>query len=308
MTENHRPLSGSARRLRRHLGLALGLALWGAAQAAPYRIDSFSVERNGSTIFTDLFDDGLAPPPGPLFPGTTTPGYTAERIVGDFSGAENSGKLGLDPLRRGVATVNPLTGMPEGVKFQAAYLNVNTQETVETAARGLKLHHSFRVSAVFDLVTPPKADGFDSYGLRLADFDNRGAQGWNDVLDLQVFKSRSSGNPVLLLIQRDFRVGSRSTLAQLRLDPTQGDQVELFFDKDTVDDPTVQAGWRYLSGGVGIGERQVLSSSATLFHGEVFTRPGFFAVSQVPEPSVALLMSGGLLLVGCGVRRARRRG
>lgn len=44
--------------------------------------------------------------------------------------------------------------------FQAAYLNVNTQSTPETAARGLKLNH-----------------GFASHGLRLADFDNRGADG-----------------------------------------------------------------------------------------------------------------------------------
>jgi hypothetical protein len=285
------------RHLHAGLSLVLGL-LWLSsthAAAAPYRIDRFSVERNGSTIFTDEFDDGLALPPGPLFLGTTTAGYTADRIVGDFSGAEGGGKLGLDPARRGVATVNPLTGAPEGVRFQAAYLNVNTQSTPETAARGLKLNHSFIVSAVFDLVTPPKADGFDSYGLRLADFDNRGADGWNDVLDLQVFQSRSApGIPALLLIERDFNVGSRNTLAQLRLDPALGDQIELFFTKAVVDDPTIQAGYRYLNGGVA-GERRIFSATATLFEGEVFTRPGFFSVSQVPEPGTALLLSSGLL-------------
>jgi hypothetical protein len=278
------------------------------AQAAPYRIDSFSVERNGSALFIDEFDAGLALPPGPLFPGTTTPGYTADRIVGDFSGAESGGKLGLDPALRGVATVNPLTGVPEGVKFQAAYLNVNTQSTPETAARGLKLNHSFVVSAIFDLVTPPKADGFDSYGLRLADFDNRGPDGWNDVLDLQVFQSRSApGTPALLLIERDFNFGSRITLAQLRLDPNQGDQIELFFDKATVDDPTVQAGYRYLKDGAAVGERQTFGAAATLFEGEVFTRPGFFAVSQVPEPASALLLAGGLLAVGAAGRHSRHR-
>lgn len=301
-------LAPTVRHLRTGLGMALGLSLLAMAQAAPYRIDRFSVERNGSALFIDEFDDGLALPPGPLFPGTTTPGYTADRIVGNFSGAENGGKLGLDPALRGLATVNPLTGVPEGVKFQAAYLNVNTQSTPETAARGLKLNHSFTVSAVFDLVTPPKADGFDSYGLRLGDFDNRGADGWNDVLDLQIFHSRSApGVPALLLVERDFNRGSRNTLAQLRLDPSLGDQIELFFNKATVDDPTVQAGYRYLKNGAAVGERQTFSAAATLFDGEVFTRPGFFAVSQVPEPASALLLAGGLLAVGCAGRRSQDR-
>jgi hypothetical protein len=188
------------------------------------------------------------------------------------------------------------------------YLNVNTQSTPETASRGLKLNHSFAVSAIFDLVTPPKADGFDSYGLRLADFNNRGPDGWNDVLDLQIFHSRSaSGMPALLLVERDFNLGSRNTLAQLRLDPSLGDEIELFFNKATVDDPTVQAGYRYLKDGAAVGERQTFGAAATLFDGEVFTRPGFFAVSQVPEPASALLLAGGLLAVGAAGRRSQHR-
>ena len=284
---------------------ACALAAQPAMAAAPYQIDSFTVSRNGSLIFEDLFDDGLALPPGPNFIGTTTPGYVADRIVGDFSGSESGGKLGLDPVRRGVATVNPITNQPEGVAFQAAYLNVNTQSTPETAARGLKINHTFNVSALFDLVTPAKADGFDSYGLRLADFDNRSPSGWNDVLDLQVFQSRSvPGVPVLLLVERDFNFGTRNILAQLRLDASLGDQVELFFDKATADDPTVRAGYRYFRNSGAVGERTSFSASATLFEGEVFTRPGFFAVAQaIPEPSSAWLLAVGM----AGLAWQRRR-
>lgn len=276
------------------------------AATAPYRLDRLTVERNGSLIFVDEFDDGAALPPGPFFTGTTTAGYVPERIVGDFSGAESGGKLGLDPARRGVATVNPFTGKPEGASFQAAYLNVNTERTPQTAARGLKLNHTFHVSALFDLVMPAKADGFDSYGLRLADFDNRSATGWNDVLDLQIFQSRSApGMPVLLLLERDFHAGTRNILAQLRLDPTQGDQIELFFDKHTVDDPTVRAGYRYYKAGAAVGQPASFSTLATLFDGEVFTRPGFFAVAQaIPEPSTAWLLAAGI--AGLAWRRRSR--
>jgi hypothetical protein len=266
------------------------------AMAVEYRIDRLTVERNGIAIFDDEFDDGLPPPDGKTFIGSATAGYTANRVVGDFSGAESNGKLTLDPTHRGVATVNPLTGQPEGILFQAAYLNVNTQSTPDTAERGLKINHTFTVSATFDLVTPGPTTQFDSYGLRLADFDNRGPSGWNDLLDLQIFKDRSSGLPKLGLFHRDLRNGTRTLLETALLDPTLGDQVELTFSKAVVNDPTVRASYRYLSGGALLGTATAFSATGTLFHGEVFTRPGFFAVAQVPEPATWAMMIGGLLL------------
>lgn len=290
-------------RLSHVLAAAALLALPAAASSAPYRIDHLSVTRHGSLIFEDGFDDGAALPPGPSFIGSSTPGYVAERVVGNFSSSEQAGKLGLDPRRDGVATINPFTLQPEGVAFQAAYLNVNTQSTPETAARGLKLGHSFEVRALFDLVTPARADGFDSYGLRLADFDNPGALGWNDVLDLQLFKSQSTGGPVLLLIERDFRAGTRVQHGLLRPDPAQADQIELFFLKSAADDPHVSAGYRLFDKGVAIGGAQVFATAPALFDGEVFTRPGFFAVSQVPEPASAWLLAGGGLFVAWRQRR-----
>lgn len=299
-----------AHHVRRRACAAVTVALlWNlgsAHAAAPYRLDSLTLLRNSTTIFFDGYDDGQTLPPGPNFPGTTTPAYVPERTVGNFSGAEHDGKLDLDPRHRGAATLNPFTGRPEGVAFQAAYLNVNTQDTPESAARGLKLHHTFELHAVFDLVTPPQADGFDSYGLRLADFDNRGPTGWNDVLDLQLFKSASTGGPVLLLIERDFRAGTRVQHGLLRPDPALGDQIELFFVKPTADVASVQAGYRLLDHGVPMGDAVFFAVTPTLFEGEVFTRPGFFAVAQVPEPSTGLLLGSGLLLLAWGGRSRRR--
>ena len=285
------------------LACCLGAATTGAA-AIEYRIDRLSVERNGSMIFDDGFDDGVAPPVGTTFIGTSTPGYSG--VVGNFSGAESNGKLTLDPTHRGVATINPFTGLPEGIRFQAAYLNVNTESTPETAARGLKLHHTFTVSATFDLVTPGPTTRWDGYGLRLADFDNRGASGWNDVLDLQIFKDRVSGRPRLGLYDRDLRSGTLAVLQSTLLDPTLGDQIELTFSKSIANDPTVWASYRYLSGGTPVGASTTFAAAATLFNGEIFTRPGFIAVAPaVPEPATWAFMAGGLLFTVGLARRSR---
>jgi hypothetical protein len=285
------------------------LACSTAALADVYQLDRLSIERNGALILDENFDDGQAPPSGPLFVGSTTPAYAPGRVVGNFAGSESGGKLALDPANRGIATVNPFTGQPEGIMFQAAYLNVNTQETPETLLRGLKINHTFQVSGLFDLTTPTLANRRDNFGLRLADFDNSGPSGWNDVLDLQVFKSVSTGAPVLLMTQRNFHDNSRFTINTVFLDPAAGDQVELSFVKGVAGDAHVFGSYRYFQGGVAVGAAQLLATPAELFHGETFTRPGFFAVAAlpVPEPSAWALMAAGLAGLGARARSRSRR-
>jgi hypothetical protein len=271
------------------------IALSSGAAAVEYRIDQLSIERNGTAIFLDDYADGIAPPVGTTFINSPTAGYSG--VVGNFAGEELNGKLTLDPSHRGVATINPFTGQPEGLLFQAAYLNVNTQSTPDTAGRGLKLHHTFTVSAIFDLVTPGPTTRFDSYGLRLADFDNTGPAGWNDVLDLQVFKDAATGAPKLGLFDRDFR-GSTQRLETALLDPALGDQVELTFTKAVADDPTVSVSYRYWLQGAAVGAAISFSASASLFNGEIFTRPGIFAVAAaVPEPETWAMLIAGLSLM-----------
>lgn len=292
--------------LARNVTAACGLiALSSGVAAIEYRIDQLAIERNGTAIFLDDYADGIAPPVGTTFINSPTAGYSG--VVGNFAGAELNGKLTLDPLHRGIATVNPFTGQPEGIRFQAAYLNVNTQSTPETAGRGLKLHHTFTVSAIFDLVIPGPTTRFDSYGLRLADFDNAGPAGWNDVLDLQVFKDAATGAPKLGLFHRDFH-GSTQRLETTLLDPALGDQVELTFTKAVADDPTVAVSYRYWLQGAAVGPAITFSASATLFHGEIFTRPGIFAVAAaVPEPETWAMLVAGLPLMAAFARRRRAK-
>src|SRR5688500_2376608 len=126
MLRKTRPLLSCAS----HAIAALGvLACSTAALADVYKIDRLTVERNSALILADNFDDGQAPPFGAFFADATTPAYVPERVIGNFAGSESGGKLALDPANRGIATINPFTGQPEGIRFQAAYLNVNTQQT-----------------------------------------------------------------------------------------------------------------------------------------------------------------------------------
>lgn len=292
------------------LALALATLTTLPASAAPFQIDRFWGERNGAALFSDAFDDGAGPPTGGVFAGSTTPLYTLNRTVGNFAGAEQGGKLTLDPLNNGVQTVNPFTGLAEGVYFTAAYLNVNTDDALVNAARGLKLGHSFAIHGLFDLDMSLAPAGGESYGIRLADFDNTGATGWNDVLDLQLARSTTTGQVRLFFFRRDLRLGTRSTVASAALDAALGDQIELSFFKNTVGDPTITAGFRYVQSGTAQGAVQVLGESDA-YNGETFTRAGFFAVQTVaqavPLPGTLALTLAGLAVMGVGAAAQRRR-
>ncbi len=292
--------------------MALGAAALVAASQAgamSYQLDSFEDTRDGAAFFFDGFDDGFAPPVGTSFIGSTTPGYLPARVVGDFSGAESGGKLTLDPTQRGVGTVNPVTGIPEGIRFQAAYLNVNTQSTPEAAQRGLKINHTFKVSGLFDFATPGPVRGLDSYGIRLADFGTESAGLSNDILDLQVYQSVSTGRPRLEFIRRSLGTGSFLSLASTLLDPTGGDQLMLTLSKPTAFDPTIVASFQYYAGGAAVGAETAFAVTAAAFNGENFTRPGFIAVAPaaVALPPVPEPQTWGLMLAGLGALIARAR-
>ena len=150
--------------------------------------------------------------------------------------------------------------------------------------------------------------GAETYGIRLADFDNAGATGWNDVLDLQLARSTVTGQVRLFFFRRDLRQGTRTTVASAALDDALGEQIELSFFKNTVDDPTISAGFRYVKGGVAQGAVQALGESDA-YHGETFTRAGFFAAQTVaqavPLPGTLTLALAGLA-AGAVVHRRRR--
>lgn len=68
--------------------VAAAMVAWLPAMAATFTIDQFSVTRNGSSLFFDSFDDGVAPPGGhTVFAGTSSSAYR-QPIAVNLSGAE----------------------------------------------------------------------------------------------------------------------------------------------------------------------------------------------------------------------------
>lgn len=281
---------------------AAALLAWLPAQAATFSLDRLTVTRNGSVILIDEFDDGFAPPSGPLFFGSSYPAYL--RTVGDMGGAEYDGALHLNPAARGVETVNPYTGLTDGVRFEAAYLNFNTQSTPDTAHRGLKLNHTYSMNGVFSLTLPAgQNQSSEAYGLRLSDFASFGGNA-DDVIDLFAYR-RAGGGLGAGFYHRNYAAGTVEVINRIALNPGQADQLEFMLSKPTVDDPTIEASVRFINNGVADNQWTSLGTT-TAYHGEIVTVPAFFAVSPVPEPaSMALLLAGAGLL---GWRARRQKG
>jgi hypothetical protein len=288
-------MNQSFRRLLTPWLLLAATAAAAPAWATPYSIDRFWGERSGLAFFNDDFNDNVAPPTGGTFITSTAALYSS--VTGNFTGAELGGKLTLDPVARGVQTVNPFTLRSEGVYFTAAYLGVNVDPTVTTL--GLKLNHTYAIHALIDLSRP--LNDFGNVGLRLADYDNSGPDGWNDIIDFEVGRNTSTGALSAFFIRRDLRVQINTLISSTALNTALGDQIEISLLKETADSPAITAAYRYVNSGVPVGALQRVGITDA-YHGEVFTRPGIFAFQAVPLPGTL-----GLALVGLITLTARQK-
>ena len=279
----------------RKLALIAVISAAANANAYEFRIDSFSITRDGSPFFIDNFNDGAPPPNAPPLVSGNPQSYST---IGTL-GPENAGGNGRLILNKSGAVIVPNAIGPGSSFIQAATLNTNTQN-VPTG--GLKRNHAFTVTGLFDLI--PTA-GNERYGIRLTD---QASLVRDDQLDLRV---TNIGGVQMI----EFRDGDPTTDAFLSsflaLDMTH-DQIALILDHPLANTDTVFARFQYFDGGQPFGTVTTFAQTADIFSGEIFTQARFNAIEgirpavTVAEPPTYALMFAALGFFAFAGRRKQR--
>ena len=290
------------------------------ANAIPFNpvLDEFWITKNLTVagdpieIFRDSFNDGVVPPSGPDSNSTyfvIGPAGMASETVG----TPIQGKLTMDPIL-GISGFNP-----EG--------NIN----ILTRARRLLSRNSandnflgfadsFSVNTLFALSSLPDVPA-SGFGVRIEDRAADNPNAGDDIVLLEVARSRISGNLLILFQELDFSTSNQDTLDAILLQPIldahpTATQIQLSITKEA--DMNVVGGFFTLFDAIGeILLKQMVDNvgnesnlAVEIYGGETFTRGVFQARTQivVPEPSTLTLFAVGLAGLGfMGWRRRRRQ-
>ena len=241
--------------------------------ATTFSIDDFSIVRTRdnvtSTIFSDNFNNNIAPTNPPYFINGTT-------------GVEANGRYSFDPGINGA--IFDATGAPGQVYVSSARFN----PAVTNNNLNLSSTDIFTVTGVFDLIAPTKIR--EGYGIRLNDAGIPSTTAnTNDRLELLVRRTLDN----MLAIQfrdSDSSLDLTTLISSADLD-TQHNQIVLELRKTSAANE-ITARYAYKDGGV-TGAFIDLTGFGTLFDGENFTRAEFRATTPVPiAPTLSLTLLG----------------
>ena len=264
------------------------------AQAYTFYIDQFSVTKNGSTLFTDPFNNGNPPPSAPDFVSGTPASYFMRGTMGPETNNPTviPGKLTIDSSDA-ILQANAI-----GLSFlrQAALLltDVSPGSTL-----GLRSGDTFSVTGKFDLVVPTSLR--NGYGVFLTDSTATNDQ--EDYVEMSLV--RNSLNQLLILLQhQDFVNGTETFVEAMALD-TGHAGIALTLTKGNAGSNLITGSFAYIDGGV-MGSPTTFANTTSIFGDEDFTRAGFeaFVLTEVPEPTTILLLGSGLIgLAGYGRKK-----
>lgn len=269
-----------------------------SALALVAELDTFTIKKNGSTLFQDTFEDNVAPP--------AAPGEFATYLFPTGTISESGGK----------AYFNAATGVlaPNATGAAATIASVTrvtfSTNIVESETTGLKNDQTFSASAVYSLLDNTVVG--DNYGLRLTDRNALGRVGvspsGDDVLELRV-THLASGVRQLQFRRQNFLAGLIEPIASFTLTPNYFaayERIELQLSKGDISSNAISASATFFPAA---GEAQILNFATTTeaFHGENWTRAELFASqAPIPEPQTYAMLLAGLALVGWQLQRRSR--
>jgi len=263
---------------------AIAIMLSSAAMADVFAIRTFVTLASGNVV-TDLFNDGMPPPSGPL----GVPNYysvSAPAAIGPEQNEPNPSDIGGLTIRPGLGNLNfSATG-------DTLYRSVGVSPRLSFLQGTM-----FGVAGIYDSVTP--AHNKDFYGIRLQNF---GPGGGSDVVTFGV-----SGTPtgmMIALYQQDFVAHTNTLLASYI--PTLADLSEpqilldLFHDENAGN--SVTASFCFFD--LDLGNCSITTLGVgTVFAHTNWTVPAFNAAEVVPEPGTIALLC--VALAGVGLFRRR---
>jgi len=254
------------------------LFLSGSVNASAILVDEFTIIKNGSMIYQDTFDDGLAPPDA----------STISQTYKVFGGPviETGGRVALD-ASSGEAVVRPDAGnmTRQGVRVKT---NINPAEP----GKGLRTDDTFSITGLFDLTA---VSGIrERYGVRLTD---GGQIDSDDSVGLSVMRTSASQIDVVFH-SYDQTAFAFTDLEAFALDDSH-DQISLTLSRLNSATNDITASFAYVDGGVS-GSTITFTTTDTIFNGaEDWTRAQVMHVAPVPVPAATWLFASGLLgLIG----------
>ena len=257
---------------------------WSTSSAAlATKVDFVELDKNGSLLFQDNFDNGLTP--------SQEPGVYA--VFGNFpAGAEAGGRLTIDSEWGGMGT-NALGQVRQTLNVTG----LTGQNSADPTTLGRNDLISF--GGVFDLVVPsgPLNSG---YGIVLGE---RGAGGvLTHSLSLMV-QYISSVGPVIRLFDQNFVTGTITVLDDIPLVvPLGADQIGFELSNEDTKSTSFEGSYAFVSNGVS-GPGVTFAVAGPMFTMADTVRATVQVYSAVPEPSAWALGSIGMLALGASRRR-----